>query len=222
MNYNPIKEEINWWGEETEDEGTKKPLSSKHHFAHSCVRKNLYDILMLLKCNKDSLILEVGCGSGEDAIYVQKASKHIIGVDIADVPLKRFTSKGFQGILADVEKLPFHNNSIDYVISSGLLHHLIGQGDLRVYLAEFFRVTRKGGYVIALEPNVFHPSGILMNVFNTIKPVITGLVPHERALSPFYLNKIFSTTGLKNVKCVSSSYVWNRFPIIFFKAHIYT
>jgi hypothetical protein len=67
--------------------------------------------------------------------------------------------------------------------------------------------------VIALEPNLFNHSGFLMNIFNTIKPGITGLVPHERALSPLYLIKIFNAAGLKEVKCVSASYVWNRFPL---------
>ena len=52
-----------------------------------------------------------------------------------------------------------------------------------------------------------------MNIFNTIKPGITGLVPHERALSPLYLTKVFKKAGLKGVKCISASYVWNRFPL---------
>ena len=67
--------------------------------------------------------------------------------------------------------------------------------------------------MIALEPNLFNQSGVLMNIFNTIKPGITGLVPHERALSPLYLIKIFNEAGLEEVKCISASYVWNRFPL---------
>ena len=70
-----------------------------------------------------------------------------------------------------------------------------------------------GGCVIALEPNLFNQSGVLMNIFNTLKPGITGLVPHERALSPLYLTKIFKGAGLDEVRCVSASYVWNRFPL---------
>ena len=70
-----------------------------------------------------------------------------------------------------------------------------------------------GGYVIALEPNLFNQSGVLMNIFNTIKPGITGLVPHERALSPLHLTKIFNKAGLERVKFISASYVWNRFPL---------
>ena len=214
MKYNPIEKEREWWGYgEEKSRKSKELLPAKHRFAHTCVRSKLLDTLLALGCNNHSSILEVGCGSGEDARYVSKATKNIVGVDIAPVALKRFTTNSFQGVLADVKKLPFRSSSFNYVISSGLLHHLIGQGDLKEYLREFARVTAGGGYVIALEPNLFNHSGVLMNIFNTIKPGITGLVPHERALSPLYLTKIFMDAGLEEVKCISASYVWNRFPL---------
>lgn len=145
MKYELIKDEIKWWGNGEQKSTVKTNLASKHHFAHNLIRSKLYDVLVSKGCNSNSSILEVGCGSGEDAIYVQKASKNIIGVDIAPVALKKFNANGFQGCLADVGKLPFHENSFDYVICSGLLHHLIGQGDLEEYLREFNRVTREGG-----------------------------------------------------------------------------
>ena len=147
MKYNPIRKEREWWGiGEEKSRKSKELLPAKHHFAHTCVRSKLYDALLALGCNKDSSILEVGCGSGEDVIYVSKASKNIVGVDIVPAALKGFASKSFrfQGILAGAKELPFHSNSFDYVISSGLLHHLIGQGDLQEYLREFGRVTRGG------------------------------------------------------------------------------
>jgi hypothetical protein len=52
-----------------------------------------------------------------------------------------------------------------------------------------------------------------MNIFNKVKPGITGLVPHERALSPLYLARVFQKVRLKGVKYVSASYVWNRLPL---------
>jgi ubiquinone/menaquinone biosynthesis C-methylase UbiE len=146
MKYNPIEEDIKWWGNgEQKNIKSKKSLPPKHYFAHNWVRSRLYDTLIRLGCDNSSSILEVGCGSGEDAIYTRKASKNIVGVDIAPVALKRFVTNGFQGILADVKKLPFHSDSFDYVISSGLLHHLIGQGDLPEYLEEFVRILHGGG-----------------------------------------------------------------------------
>lgn len=217
MKYDPIKEEKRWREKGGKERGKFKPLPPKHYFAHNCVRSRLYDTLVALKCDNTSSILEVGCGSGENTIYVQKVSKNIIGVDVSDIALKEFRDNGFQGVLADVNRLPFRSDSFDCVISAGLLHHLVGQGNLTEYLVEFVRVTKRGGYVIALEPNLFNHSGLLMNIFNKIKPGITGLVPHERALSPLYLAKAFKKSGLEEVKCIAASYVWNRFPLVISK-----
>ena len=139
--YNPIEEEKKWWNKNV---GSKKPLPPRHHFAHNWVRSKVYDTLIALGCDEYSTILDIGCGSGEDVIYISKASKNIIGVDISPTALKRFTAKGFQGILADARTLPFQSDSFDYVIAVGLLHHLIGQGDLKEYLREFVRVARGG------------------------------------------------------------------------------
>lgn len=213
MKYDPIKEERKWWEKRGRVRAKSKPLPARHHFAHSVVRSRLYDTLVGLGCDNTSSILEVGCGSGEDTIYTSKASENVIGIDVSDIALKAFSNKGFQGILTDAKTLPFHNESFDYVIASGLLHHLVGFGSLIEYLAEFTRVARRGGYVIALEPNLFNPSGLLMNIFNTIKPGITGLVPHERALSPLQLTKVLKGVGLTEVECIAASYVWNRFPL---------
>jgi len=209
----PLEEERKWWDQWGPDDTKADSMPAGHQFAHSAVRSRLYDTLIELGCNRSSLILEVGCGSGEDAVHVQKASPHIIGVDVCENALKKFRAHGFEGVMADTRSLPFPDGSFDYIMCSGLLHHLVGQGDLLDYVKEFTRVTRPGGYVIALEPNVFNHSGLLMNIFNSIKPGITGLVPHERALSPITLRNVFSRAGLANTCIVASSYVWNRFPL---------
>jgi ubiquinone/menaquinone biosynthesis C-methylase UbiE len=209
----PLEEEKKWWDQWGPDDSKAQSMPARHQFAHSAVRSRLYDTLIELGCRESSLILEVGCGSGEDAVHVQKASTHITGVDLSEKALKKFRTKGFEGVLADTRTLPFPDNSFDYIMCSGLLHHLVGQGDLIDYVREFARVAKPGGYVIALEPNVFNHSGLLMNIFNSIKPGITGLVPHERALSPVKLRNIFRTAGLAEARYIASSYVWNRFPL---------
>jgi len=209
----PLEEERIWWDKWGPDDTKADSMPARHLFAHSAVRSRLYDTLVELGCNRSSLILEVGCGSGEDAVHVQKASTRIIGVDVSENALRKFRAKGFEGIMADTGSLPFPDYSFDYIMCSGLLHHLVGQGDLINYVKEFVRVTKAGGYVIALEPNVFNHSGLLMNIFNSIKPGITGLVPHERALSPIRLRNVFRDAGLEDARYIASSYVWNRFPL---------
>lgn len=215
MNYDPINEEIKWWG--TDSVTRVQKFSENHEFSHSLARSKIYYTLKSLRCNNNSLILDVGCGTGEDASFYKTISNNIIGVDLANIALKRFNSNGFQGFQANVKKLPFKDNTFDFVVCSGLLHHLIGQGNLHEYINEFVRVTKLGGHVVVMEPNLLYPSGILMNIFNTIKPGITGLVPHERALSPLLIKKLLRNCRLKNLRVISATYVWNRLPLFISK-----
>lgn len=190
-----------------------KPLPSKHYFAHNCVRSRLGNTLAALGYGEGTSILEVGCGSGECTTYIQEVSKNITGVDISSVAIEGFRANGFWGLVADAKRLPFRANYFDCVVASGLLHHLGSQEDLVEYLVEFVRVIKQGGYIVALEPNLFNHSGLLMNFFNTIKPGITGLDPCERALSPLRLVRVFEKSSLKGVEYIAASYVWNRFPL---------
>jgi ubiquinone/menaquinone biosynthesis C-methylase UbiE len=211
--YDPREAEKTWWESGATAAGRAGRYPAGHYFAHSVVRSRIYDTLLSLGCNSGSGILDLGCGDGEDAVFVGKASHNIIGVDLSATALKQFATNGFQGLMADVRNLPFPDNSFDFTVCFGLLHHLVGQGGLGTYLEEFARVTKSRGYVLAMEPNVFNHSGLLMNIFNTLKPGITGLVPHERALSPLKLRGTFSAAGLKSVEYAAASFVWNRFPL---------
>ena len=203
-----IKKELSWWDKE------KRDLPIRHTFAHKHVRSKIYDTLKELNCNRNSLILDLGVGSGLDYEYVLQISENVIGVDISKTALKIFKSKYKKPvIISDVEKLPFKDNSFDFVVAIGLLHHLIGQDDLEYYINEFKRVLVRGGWIVALDPNLFHPAGVLMNVLNTVNPGILDFVPHERALSPYYLRNNFKKAGLINVRVEASSYVYNRFPL---------
>ena len=209
MVYNPINNELEWYNYSNKKQ---KIHPKKHIFAHAHVRSKLAPTLSKIGCTEQSSILSVGCGTGEDGEYLQEVTKRIIGIDISHQALAIFNKRGFEGVLGNVETLPFRDNSFDFVICSGILHHLIGQGNLINFIKEFERVVKPGGYLVALEPNLFNHSGLLMNIFNTIKPGITGLVPHERALSPLYLIRIFNVY-FNNVNGLSATYVWNRFPL---------
>ncbi|MFC1902152.1 class I SAM-dependent methyltransferase [Chloroflexota bacterium] len=215
MDYDALEEERRWRQKRPKAGKKQVVLTERHHFPHRLVRSKLLEALIGPGCTDKSTVIEIGCGSGEDMEFISQASRNITGVDISPEALNVYRQQGFRGVLADAGNLPFAANSFDYVLYPAILHHLVGQGNLAPYLKEAARLTRQGGYVMALEPNLFNISGILMNIFNTVKPGITGLVPHERALSPLYLIKIFREAGLKDVKCVSASFTWNRFPLCF-------
>ena len=80
------------------------------------------------------VFLDYACGNGSNAIAAAKAgAKLSIGLDISDVSVqncRRFaTDAGVTSnsyfIQADAENTKLPDNSVDVIICSGMLHHLI-------------------------------------------------------------------------------------------------
>jgi SAM-dependent methyltransferase len=92
-------------------------------------------------------VLEVGCGTGTDLLQFAKHGSVATGVDLAarHVELARARlgdrARVYQ---ADMRRLPFADNSFDYVYSHGVLHH--SDESVRV-VREMFRVLRPGGRI---------------------------------------------------------------------------
>lgn len=189
-------------------------------FAHEHVRSCLLKALKVRGCNAQSKVLNVACGTGEmDMDYILPATKDVVGIDVTPSALKIFQDRfGLPCVEGDVLKLPFKSESFDFLVCSGLLHHLIIQGGLSEFFPEFKRVLRPGGWLIANEPNLFFPNGFPMLILQKIKPGIMGLVPGERPLSPFYMEREYKKSGFQNISYEAASYVYNRFPLSLSKA----
>jgi ubiquinone/menaquinone biosynthesis C-methylase UbiE/uncharacterized protein YbaR (Trm112 family) len=97
---------------------------------------------------KDKLFLNIGCGGGYEGLLFSGYGTKYIGVDFsynATSFTKKFIDKaGFDGTTfqAEAEALPFKDNSIEYVYSSGVLHHTPNTEDT---LKEVYRVLKPGG-----------------------------------------------------------------------------
>lgn len=90
-------------------------------------------------------ILDVGCGTG--IISELYPDLDIIGIDISPGMLRFNKGKWLQ---ASVERIPFPENSFDFVICRSLLHHL---PDVHKGLAEIKRVLKPGGTFTCWETN---------------------------------------------------------------------
>ena len=97
-------------------------------------------------------VVDFGCGPGHDLVGIATYSKpnSLQGLDVSDRALEiarhRIAMHEFE-VKVSVEKLSEHgidlpDNSIDYIHSSGVLHHV---SDLRSTLLEFSRVLRPNG-----------------------------------------------------------------------------
>jgi ubiquinone/menaquinone biosynthesis C-methylase UbiE len=113
----------------------------------------LADVLAALELPAGSEALDVGCGTGADAVFMARAGLSVIGVDISPTALglarERAERAGVmvRWLAADVLELPLEDASLDLVTDRGCLHH-IADADRPRYTAEIGRVLRPGGLLV--------------------------------------------------------------------------
>lgn len=95
-------------------------------------------------------ILDAGCGTG---LILRKLPKGTIGVDINPRNIKRAKkhAPSAQVILADIEKLPFKDNTFSTIVSTEVIEH---QPNPMPTVNELRRVLRKDGYLIGSVPAI--------------------------------------------------------------------
>lgn len=97
---------------------------------------------------RDKRVLEVGCGMGYMAMNWAQQGAAVTAVDLNPVAVaqtrRRFELFGLEGDIREVdgERLPFDDNTFDYVYSWGVLHHTPGT---QAAINELHRVLKPGG-----------------------------------------------------------------------------
>ncbi len=104
------------------------------HLAH------IHRLRNLIPVQKVTLSLNCGCGKGEQ----QDIFGPSIGIDLSLENIRSLQHRGGRGVVADMEFLPFKDNTFDLVYGFGVLHHL---SNIRKGVSEATRVLKKGGYI---------------------------------------------------------------------------
>jgi ubiquinone/menaquinone biosynthesis C-methylase UbiE len=120
-----------------------------------------YDELMPCSGHDGKVILDYGCGPGHDLAGFLEFSRprKVVAADISRTSLQeareRVRLHGGEGVdfhlLTDGQAaLPFEDNSVDYVHTSGVLHHT---PNVEQILREFTRILRPSGMVRVMVYN---------------------------------------------------------------------
>lgn len=97
---------------------------------------------------KDKKVLELGCGAGLVSSHLAKSGANLNSIDLTENAI-RLTKKRFEILdlksnieQMDGENLSFADNTFDFVISWGVIHH---SGNMKKILEEIFRVLKPNG-----------------------------------------------------------------------------
>lgn len=114
---------------------------------------------------KSSIVLDLGCGSGNLSRTLSDNGYNVIGVDISFKILEytrrhRFPQKTLF-IQYDGKRLPFPSDCFDACVTYEVLMYLTDPDSLYRILKEVFRVLKPGGRMVAIEQirgkNTFRP-----------------------------------------------------------------
>jgi SAM-dependent methyltransferase len=100
-------------------------------------------------------VLDAGCGTGENALYVASLGLHVLGVDVAEtavsVARKKAAGRGLDAdfVVADALHLDRLGQMFETVLDCGLFH-TFDSDERRDYVASLASVTSRGGNLYVL------------------------------------------------------------------------
>ncbi len=108
-----------------------------------------FDIVTDEMLNAESLVIDIGCGSGRFIKYLEGRFKRIVGLDpskaiyAADELLG--TNNKVELVMASTDNIPFPDNYFDFGYSLGVLHHI---PDTSKALNDCVKKIRQGGFFL--------------------------------------------------------------------------
>lgn len=144
------------------------------------VGSEYFDIVDGNMINKESVVLDLGCGSGRWSKYIAPKVKWVEAIDAGDAVI--VAAKNLQEFSnvritkASAENIPFADNSFDFIFSLGVLHHIY---DTQAGLNSAVSKLKKGGYFLiylyyALENRGFLYR-LLFQLSNAGRKIISSL-----------------------------------------------
>ncbi len=159
--------------------------SSFHSFDDAEIEKigdEYFDIVKENQLNKNSLVLDVGCGSGRWSKYVASKAKFVEAVDPSNAVYvaSKLTSNlsNVRVTQAGVSNIPFANDSFDFVFSLGVLHHI---PNTQQAMQSCVEKLKSGGYFLVYLYYRFDNKSVLFKLlfaFSNVFRLVISKMPH--------------------------------------------
>jgi SAM-dependent methyltransferase len=137
------------------------------HGEYDVLAERSYDRLLdafakTLRPRPGMTCVDLGCGTGAFTRRLQRFNLTLTGVDISPLSIERArTIGGAVYVVGDICDCPLPADAYDFVVMSGVLHHLPDPGTRVQSLREAFRLLKPGGRFASYDPNAASPSMFL-------------------------------------------------------------
>ncbi|SDW91287.1 Methyltransferase domain-containing protein [Lutibacter oricola] len=175
----------------------------------------ILDQILKLRYQKAGKILDAGCGSGRNLKWFYNAGHQVYGIDISldDVNYckKIYDKEKFKQ--ANVDAIPFTENSFDHVICNAVLHFAEDLSQYLKMLKELLRILKPGGSLFirmasnfGMENNVEHiENGIYKLPDGSTRFLLTKeLLQHLKQSKEITFLETVKTTIVEHKRCMTT------------------
>ncbi len=145
-------------------------IYTKNYYLHTClgseefkkfhgekIHPEVKSLLTMISIKKGMKILDLGCGRGDVAFFLQKKGAIVTGIDYATAAVQiakntlgekdKAVQRNISFYIMDAKKLKFENNIFDAVLALDVFEHLYKE-ELETALSEIYRVLKKQGILL--------------------------------------------------------------------------
>jgi len=184
-----------------------------------------FDIIDSSIINKESSVLDIGCGMGRWSYYISDKVKYVEGVDPSEAVFSasEFTAKkpNIRITQAGVDDIPFEDNSFDFVFSLGVFHHV---PDTQAAIVKAVTKVKRGGHFLVylyysldnrgfLFKLLFYLSNVLRLMISKFPERLKSMVCDLLAVT-LYLPFVFLTKVIKSI--APSGQFYKRIPLSYY------
>lgn len=144
--------------------------------------------------NKTAKIIDIGSAKGGFLLFLKtKGYQNLIAIDLLPESIDSVGANDIKAEVGSAEKIPLENSSVDVVVLSHVLEHIV---DLQAVMKELCRVVANGGLVYVEVPSIEYGCSFKN------APMWDFLYEHINYFSAHHLISLFES---KNFICLESS-----------------